>query len=401
MAVDPEQRHASVPIQWTLQAVEAPAAWAAGCTGDGVRVAVIDGGIYAAHLDLDANIDVACSASFVPGQPFNNDAGTFWHGTHVAGIVAAADNNIGAIGIAPDATIIGVKVLHGGSGSVRRRHRRHPLRLRPGRRTACARADIINMSLGADVPARAQPGGGPLVAALSKAVNYAASKGVLVVSAAGNNGLDLGQSRQLHRPSRRSPAAASPSRRPARWASPSARPTSAVPPPTRNYGEGTVTVAGPGGDFVLPGNAICTMPRPPAGTITSSAGCSTWSRAPRAARRQPAATAGRPAPAWPRRPPPAVAALDQGRQPGPVARRAQGRSATSRRRRGQGRPRRVLRPRLRQRPPRLHRVRLTSRSVIEFPRGAQAPLELFKPARSARNSPSRAAVTLRGHNKAM
>jgi len=53
-------------IQWAPKAVEAPAAWAAGYTGTGVRVAVLDGGIFAAHPDLAANMDVASSRSFVP-----------------------------------------------------------------------------------------------------------------------------------------------------------------------------------------------------------------------------------------------------------------------------------------------------------------------------------------------
>src|SRR5688572_4380577 len=180
------------PIQWAHQAVQSPAAWAAGCTGQGARVAVIDGGIFAAHPDLDANVDTACSASFVPGQPFNNDTGTFWHGTHVAGIVAAEDNNIGVVGIAPEATIIGVKVLHSGTGSFGAviggiLYASDPASFgKPG----CARADIINMSLGAEFP---KNGAGSLVGALNKAVNFAASNGVLVISSAGNSGIDFGQ----------------------------------------------------------------------------------------------------------------------------------------------------------------------------------------------------------------
>src|SRR6185436_4672434 len=103
--------------QWAPTAVNAQGAWSAGYTGAGVRVAVIDGGIYNSHIDLNGQVDVARSVSFVPGFAFNQDVGTFWHGTHVAGIIAAKDNTIGTIGIAPGATIVGVKVLHNGSGS--------------------------------------------------------------------------------------------------------------------------------------------------------------------------------------------------------------------------------------------------------------------------------------------
>src|SRR5215213_1370769 len=180
------------PIQWAHTAVQSPAAWAAGCTGAGARVAVLDGGIFAAHPDLAGAVDTACSASFVAGQPFNNDVGTFWHGTHVAGIVAARDNNIGVVGIAPEATVLGVKVLHNGSGSFGAVINGILYASDPASFGAanCARADIINMSLGAEFP---KNGEGQLVAALNKAINFASSKGVLVISSAGNSGIDFGQ----------------------------------------------------------------------------------------------------------------------------------------------------------------------------------------------------------------
>jgi subtilisin family serine protease len=248
------------PLQWNLTAVEAEAAWAAGCTGDGARVAVLDGGIYSAHQDLDGNLDVACSASFVAGQPFNNDLGTFWHGTHVAGIVAAEDNGIGTLGVAPDATIIGVKVLHGGSGSFGAviggiLYASDPAAFGAA---SCARADIINMSLGAVFPKSAS-GAGPLVGALNQAVNFAASQGVLVISAAGNNGVDIrdfpsftfvpADSGSGLAVSATGPVGfalgATNFRRPASYS---------------NFGSGFVQVAGPGGDFVLPGDDICAVP---------------------------------------------------------------------------------------------------------------------------------------------
>src|SRR5690606_5756278 len=75
-------------FQWAPRAVQAPDAWDAGHTGSGARIAILDGAIYSEHLDLKDNIDVAASASFVPGHAWNFDTGTFWHGTHVAGIAA-------------------------------------------------------------------------------------------------------------------------------------------------------------------------------------------------------------------------------------------------------------------------------------------------------------------------
>ncbi|HYN21504.1 MAG TPA: S8 family serine peptidase [Thermoanaerobaculia bacterium] len=244
------------PIQWAHAAVESPAAWAAGCTGDGVRVAVVDGGIFSTHPDLDANIDVACSASFVPGQPFNNDVGTFWHGTHVAGIVAAEDNNIGVVGIAPEATIMGVKVLHNGSGSFGAVIGGILFSADPASFGAsnCARADIINMSLGAQFFRNQGQG---LISALNKAVNFAASQGVLVISAAGNSAIDYGQAGSfIDVPGDSGSGIAVSATGPLGWAlgaTDYARPAS-----YSNYGEGFVAIAGPGGDAALPGNAPCT-----------------------------------------------------------------------------------------------------------------------------------------------
>jgi subtilisin family serine protease len=249
--------------QWAPTAVNAQGAWAAGYTGAGVRVAVLDGGIYNSHIDLNGNVDVARSVSFVPGFAFNQDVGTFWHGTHVAGIIAAKDNAIGTIGIAPAATIVGVKVLHNGSGSFGAiiaglYYASTPIAQGGGG------ADIINMSLGAEFDRRG--GAGSLLGPLAKAVNYAASQGVLVVSAAGNSGVDLGQARDyVSVPAESGSGIAVSASGPlgfALGATDFHRPAS-----YSNYGEGAIWVAGPGGDFALPGTAICALPRQPAGTI--------------------------------------------------------------------------------------------------------------------------------------
>jgi subtilisin family serine protease len=244
------------PLQWNMQSMDAPGAWAAGCTGAGARVAILDGGIHDQHVDLDDNLDVSCSVSFVPGQPFNSDVGTFWHGTHVAGIVAAEDNGIGTIGVAPEATLMGVKVLHDGSGTFGAiiggiLYASDPASFGL---TGCARADIINMSLGAVFP-KSATGGGQLVGAMAKAVNYAASQGVLVLSAAGNNGVDLGQLYDYtFVPAESGSGLAVSATGPVDFANGGSnyrRPAS-----YSNYGEGTVNVAGPGGDFTLFPNGL-------------------------------------------------------------------------------------------------------------------------------------------------
>ena len=259
-------------MQWAPVSISAPDAWAAGCTGKGARVAILDGGIHSTHVDLAANLDIAASTSFVPGFTYNQDTGTFWHGTHVAGIVAAEDNGIGTIGIAPEATLIGVKVLHNGSGAfgwviAGILYAATPVAQGGGG------ADIMNMSLSADFP-RNLPGAGPLVAALNKAVNYADRYGVLVVSSAGNDAVDLDHSGNLiYVPAQSGSGIAVSATGPVGFAVgypnyPNGAPDFSRPASYTNFGNSAITVAAPGGDFALPGNALCTIPAIPAGTVT-------------------------------------------------------------------------------------------------------------------------------------
>jgi len=247
--------------QWNMRAIEAPAAWAEGYDGSGARVAVIDGGIYDLHADIAPNLDAACSASFVPGQPYNADTGTFWHGTHVAGIVLAADNGFGVIGVAPGATLMHVKALHGGSGDFSWvigaiLFASDPSAF-PGYES-CERADIINMSLGAVFPKSDSRG---FQSALAKAVNFAASKNVLVISSAGNEGLDLGQSRDL---------VSVPAQSGSGLAISATGPVDQVDfrriASYSNYGEDLVFLAAPGGDYA--GNILDTVLSTCRGTST-------------------------------------------------------------------------------------------------------------------------------------
>jgi lantibiotic leader peptide-processing serine protease len=269
-AVNPNDDTFYQYIQWAPQAVGAPAAWAAGFTGKGVRVAIVDGGIRSTHLDLVANLDVAASRSFVPGFAFNQDVGTFWHGTHVAGIVAAADNSLGTVGIAPEATIFGAKALHNGSGQFgwvisAILYSATPLAEGGGG------ADIINMSLGAVFErGGGNTGAGPLVAALNKAVNYADRHGVLVVSAAGNDALDLDHSGSyISVPAQSGSGIAVSATGPVAFAY-GATNFRRVASYT-NYGNSAINVAAPGGDFVYPTNELCTLP-----TTTGSVTIPCW-----------------------------------------------------------------------------------------------------------------------------
>lgn len=250
-------------IQWAPKAIEAPAAWALGYTGSGVRVAVIDGGIYAAHVDLAANIDVVASRSFVAPDPlasatvnacrtaFNCDVGTFWHGTHVSGIIAAVDNTTGVIGIAPGAKIIGVKSLHNGSGSFA------AIIQALLYASDTANADVINMSLGAEFN-RNESGAAELISALNRAVTFATRHGSLVVVAAGNSGLDLDREKNLIvTPAESGNAIAISATAPLAWAY--GETNFERPASYSNFGNSLVWLAAPGGDFAYPGEENCTV----------------------------------------------------------------------------------------------------------------------------------------------
>ncbi len=150
--------------QWALTRLRAEAAWATS-RGASVTVAVIDTGV-AVHPDLQGSF--AAGADFAQGGSGRNDGNG--HGTHVAGIIAAtADNGVGIAGLAPDVTIMPIKVLSD-SGS--------------GYSSDVARGIIWAADHGADIISMSLGGG--YDTASEYAVAYAISRGVIVIAAAGN-----------------------------------------------------------------------------------------------------------------------------------------------------------------------------------------------------------------------
>lgn len=185
-------------LQWGHDAIDAPEAWAAGYSGEGAVVAVLDTGFDTDHPDLDENVLHGLSKSFVPGESVvfdrnlrGNDSS---HGSHVAGTIAAADNGVGIIGVAPKAKLMLVKVLSDkGRGAF-------SWIINGILYAADNGADVINMSLGASLPkdGRFVNADGSITkissnqiteitGALLRAVNYANQQGTLVIAAAGNN----------------------------------------------------------------------------------------------------------------------------------------------------------------------------------------------------------------------
>ena len=91
-------------MPYGVSQIKAPALHSQGFTGSNVKVAVIDSGIDSSHPDLK----VAGGASMVPSEtnPFQDNNS---HGTHVAGTVAALNNSVGVLGVAPSASLYAVK----------------------------------------------------------------------------------------------------------------------------------------------------------------------------------------------------------------------------------------------------------------------------------------------------
>ncbi len=101
-------------LQWDMDQIHAPAAHKISIGSHKVLVGVLDSGIDASHPDLVGQVDAAASVSCVGGVPdttasvWSNDV--IGHGTHVSGIIAAAKNGIGIVGVAPGVRLAAIKV---------------------------------------------------------------------------------------------------------------------------------------------------------------------------------------------------------------------------------------------------------------------------------------------------
>ncbi|MDZ8055271.1 MAG: S8 family peptidase [Aulosira sp. ZfuVER01] len=178
---------------WGVDSVKAPEVWARGYTGQDTVVAVIDTGVDYNHADLRNNIWT--NTKEIAGNGVDDDGNGYiddtrgWnfvdntndpidrngHGSHVSGTIAGENNGFGVTGIAYNSKIMPVKVLNdSGSGSISSITQGIYYAVNNG-------ANVINLSLGGDFPN----------SSLASAIEYASNKGVVVVMAAGNNGLPI------------------------------------------------------------------------------------------------------------------------------------------------------------------------------------------------------------------
>jgi subtilisin len=137
--------------------------------GRGKTAWIIDTGIDFDHPDL--NVDQTRSKSFLPDITSPDDENG--HGSHVAGIIGAKNNNIGVLGIAADATLVSLRVLDkDGNGTL------SSIIQALSYVSANAKAgDVVNMSVGED----------EVSDALDQQVQSIAAKGIFVAIAAGND----------------------------------------------------------------------------------------------------------------------------------------------------------------------------------------------------------------------
>jgi len=151
-----------------LTAVAAPAAWDVTRGSSAVRIAVVDSGVDVAHPDLAGKVVGRYNST--PGAVTTDVTDQLGHGTHVAGIAAAAsDNGTGVVGTGFHASILAVKA--GGADGFWDDDLAKGITW-----SADNGAHVINMSLG----------GYSTTSVLNAAVSYAQSKDVVVVAAAGN-----------------------------------------------------------------------------------------------------------------------------------------------------------------------------------------------------------------------
>ena len=197
--------------QWHYPLINLPLAWNVTTGSSDVVVAVIDSGVYD-HPDLVSNVDYSLGYDFVssplnsgdgdgldpdardPGKLFPETKPYLSHGTHVAGTVGATSNNgTGVAGVSWDVTLMPVRVLGNarvlgeeifGTGTcwdIAQGMRWAGRLTNESGRVPARSADVINMSLGGDIPCEGN----------QEVINQLTSKGIIVIAAAGNENTSI------------------------------------------------------------------------------------------------------------------------------------------------------------------------------------------------------------------
>ncbi|MGW8397114.1 S8 family serine peptidase [Streptomyces lydicus] len=270
------------PLQWDLPAIKADKAAKVNPGSRNVTVAIIDTGVDDTHPDLKPNFSAKQSANCVGGvadtskgawRPWN--PAEDYHGTHVAGTIAAARNGVGVAGVAPGVKISAIKVSEPETS------------LFYAESVVCAfvfaadhGVEVTNNSYYVDpwmFNCKDDADQAAIIDAVGRAANYAQRKGAINIAAAGNSNLDLAATKLTDSGS---PNDSTPVERTVNpktcWDVPTQLPGTVTVAATgvnklksyySNYGLGQIDVAAPGGDSKqvpeLPaknGNILSTMP---------------------------------------------------------------------------------------------------------------------------------------------
>ena len=176
---------------WGAAAMSAREAGAVPVAHAPVTVGVIDTGIDDMHPDLAGRVDqtrsVSCAANGIASQGYGSWRDDYFHGTHVAGIIAANHNSIGIDGIAPDATLVSIKAANS-------EQLMYPEYVTCGFMWAASHGvDIVNNSYSMDPWMYWSPNDPEQAAGLeaaSRSIAYAQGSGLAVIASAGNEGAD-------------------------------------------------------------------------------------------------------------------------------------------------------------------------------------------------------------------
>ena len=190
-------------LQWDMAQIRAPQAHAVQAGARAVDVGIVDSGIDGRHVDFvdtdGSNVDCARERNFVPlgPSPLFNPApcsDNQFHGTHVAGTVAARANGVGIVGVAPNVTLVPIRVCDAAgycyASSV----------IAGITYAGDIKLDAINMSLFVDddtflasteFKCMSDPAQRVLRKGVERAIQYARNQGVTPVAALGNSGNDL------------------------------------------------------------------------------------------------------------------------------------------------------------------------------------------------------------------
>ena len=212
-------------INWGVDRIDAECVWAlhpttcrAGYTGpsrdnvagspsgEGVVVAITDTGVQLNHPDLEANLIGQPHADCTrDGQECNTAPGvggdTDGHGTHVAGVVGATDNGGQTIGVSPKASLLSVKCLSPSTFNSCLRAVRYAGGLNQnGGQVSPPRAKVVNMSWGWSRSLERQCRS--CVRTIEAIMNEAWGRGLVLVAAAGNEGMGTGRGDNVGYPAR-------------------------------------------------------------------------------------------------------------------------------------------------------------------------------------------------------